>query len=51
MLFIAASTLTTALLIYALSPFWFIMVAAGTLLGLGIGLIDAGINTYIAVPA
>jgi fucose permease len=46
MLFIAASTLTTALLIYALSPFWFIMVAAGTLLGLGIGLIDAGINTY-----
>jgi fucose permease len=47
MLFIAASTLTTALLIYALSPFWFIMVAAGTLLGLGIGLIDAGINTYI----
>ncbi len=47
MLFIAASTLTTALLIYALSPFWLIMVAAGTLLGLGIGLIDAGINTYI----
>lgn len=47
MLLIAASTLTTALLIYALSPYWFIMVAAGTLLGLGIGLIDAGINTYI----
>lgn len=47
MLLIAASALTTALLIYAFSPYWFIMVAAGTLLGLGIGLIDAGINTYI----
>lgn len=47
MLLIAASTLTAALFIYALSPYWLIMVAAGTLLGLGIGLIDAGINTYI----
>jgi fucose permease len=47
MLLVAASSLTAALLIYALSPSWFIMVAAGTLLGLGIGLIDAGINTYI----
>lgn len=47
MLLIAASTLTTALIVYALSPFWLLMVAAGTLLGLGIGLIDAGINTYI----
>ncbi|WP_138506781.1 MFS transporter [Nostoc sp. PA-18-2419] len=47
MLLIAASALTTALLIYALSPYWSIMVIAGTLLGLGIGLIDAGINTYI----
>ncbi|GAB4368150.1 MAG: MFS transporter [Elainellaceae cyanobacterium] len=47
MLLFAAATLTTALVIYALSPYWVIMVAAGTLLGLGIGLIDAGINTYI----
>lgn len=47
MLLIAAISLTTALLIYALSPYWLVMVAAGTLLGLGIGLIDAGINTYI----
>lgn len=47
MLLLAAITLTTALVIYALSPNWFIMVAAGTLLGLSIGLIDAGINTYI----
>jgi fucose permease len=48
MLLLAAVSLTIALLIYALSPVWSIMVAAGTLLGLGIGLIDAGINTYIA---
>lgn len=47
MLLIAASALTTALLIYALSPYWLLMVAAGTLLGVGIGFIDAGINTYI----
>jgi fucose permease len=47
MLFVAASTLTMALLIYALSPNWWVMVATGTFLGLGIGLIDAGINTYV----
>lgn len=46
MLLIATSTLTAALIIYALSPYWFLMVAAGALLGFGIGLIDAGINTY-----
>ncbi len=48
MLFSAASMLTMALGIYALSPTWLLMVAAGTLFGLGIGLIDAGINTAIA---
>ena len=48
MLFSAASMLTMALGIYALSPTWWLMVAAGTLFGLGIGLIDAGINTAIA---
>lgn len=47
MLLIAAITLTTALVTYGLAPAWFIMVAVGTLLGLGIGLIDAGINTYM----
>ncbi|MBW4523106.1 MAG: MFS transporter [Scytolyngbya sp. HA4215-MV1] len=47
MLFVAASTLTLALVIYALSPNWLIMVTTGAFLGLGIGLIDAGINTYI----
>ncbi|MEH2399999.1 MFS transporter [Nostoc sp.] len=47
MLLIAAGALTMALLIYATSLSWFLMVAAGSVLGLGIGLIDAGINTYI----
>lgn len=48
MLLLAATSLTMALVAYALSPYWFVMVAFGVLLGLGIGLIDAGINTYIA---
>ncbi|PZU93211.1 MAG: MFS transporter [Pseudanabaena sp.] len=48
MLFLAASMLTMALGIYALSPTWWLMVAAGNLFGLGVGLIDAGINTAIA---
>lgn len=48
MLLLAAVLLTSALIIYAFSPLWSVMVAAGILLGLGIGLIDAGINTYIA---
>ncbi|MBL1173933.1 MFS transporter [Pantanalinema sp. GBBB05] len=48
MLLLAAALLTSALMIYAFSPIWSVMVAAGILLGLGIGLIDAGINTYIA---
>ncbi|WP_375509623.1 sugar MFS transporter [uncultured Nostoc sp.] len=47
MLLIAAGALTMALVIYATSPSWLIMVAAGSGMGLGIGLIDAGINTYI----
>ena len=48
MLLLASITLTSALVIYALTTHWLVMVASGTLLGLGIGLIDAGINTYIA---
>jgi fucose permease len=47
MLLLAASLLTLSLLIYALSPTWLLMVATGTFLGLGIGLIDAGVNTVI----
>lgn len=47
MLLAAAILLMGALIIYALNPFWWVMVAAGVLLGLGIALIDAGINTFI----
>lgn len=47
MLLLAASLLLMALLTYALSPTWLLMVAIGTLFGLGIGLIDAGVNTVI----
>ncbi|MEM6400289.1 MAG: MFS transporter, partial [Cyanobacteria bacterium P01_D01_bin.116] len=47
-LLIASITLALGLIIYASSPYWWLMVAAGSLLGLGIGLIDAGINSYIA---
>jgi len=47
MLLMAATVMTLALTIYGLAPAWIIMVAVGTLLGLGIGLIDAGINTYM----
>lgn len=48
MILLAAMSLMIALCIYAATPYWFVMVMAGTLLGLGIGLIDAGINTFIA---
>jgi fucose permease len=47
MLLLAAIALASALTTYALAAYWLVMVAVGTLLGLGIGLIDAGINTYI----
>jgi fucose permease len=47
MLLLASSTLMLALLVYALATDWLLMVAAGTLLGLGIGLIDAGINAFM----
>ncbi|KJH73055.1 MFS transporter [Aliterella atlantica] len=47
MLLVAAIALTTALATYAMASAWFVMVIVGTLLGLSIGLIDAGINTYI----
>lgn len=47
MLLLASTFLTSALMIYASAPLWAVMVATGTVLGLGIGLIDAGINTYI----
>lgn len=48
MVLLAAISLTSALCIYATTMHWPIMVLAGSFLGLGIGLIDAGINTFIA---
>lgn len=51
MLLVAAGLLTLALMTYALSPTWELTVAAGTLLGLGIGLIDAGVNTALVQDA
>jgi fucose permease len=47
---LALSCLATAvsLLMYALAPSWWIMVAFGLLAGLGAGAIDAGLNTYAA---
>lgn len=51
MMLLAAGLLTTTLILYATAPMWSVMVAAGILLGLGIGLIDAGINTYMVQDA
>jgi fucose permease len=48
MVWLAAIALTSALSIYAFTTHWPIMVTVGLLLGLAVGLIDAGINTYIA---
>jgi fucose permease len=47
---LALSCLATAvsLLGYALTPWWWLMVALGVLAGLGAGAIDAGLNTYVA---
>lgn len=40
--------LTSALSLYASTTHWGVMIATGALLGFGIGLIDAGGNTFIA---
>lgn len=47
---LALSCLVTAasLIGYALTPVWWVMVALGTLSGLGAGAIDAGLNTFAA---
>lgn len=47
-LLLASITLISALFIYARAVYWSAMVACGVLLGLGIGCIEAGVNTYIA---
>jgi fucose permease len=48
---LALSCLATAasLLGYALTPWWWLLVALGVLAGLGAGAIDAGLNTYVAM--
>lgn len=48
MILLAAVSVTSALCIYASTHQWAVMVLTGTLLGLGIGFIDAGINTFMA---
>ncbi|MEK6285583.1 MAG: MFS transporter [Acidobacteriota bacterium] len=47
---LALSCLATAvsLIGYALAPAWWVMVALGSLAGLGAGAIDAGLNTFAA---
>lgn len=47
---LALSGLATAttLLVYALTPAWWLMVTVGLMGGLGAGAIDAGLNTYVA---
>lgn len=48
MLVLALSLQAAVLTLYALTPRWDLMVTGGVALGLGIGLIDAGINTAVA---
>ncbi len=47
---LALSCLATSISLfgYALAPRWWILIAFGTLAGLGAGAIDAGLNTYVA---
>ncbi|MBE9010154.1 MFS transporter [Pseudanabaenaceae cyanobacterium LEGE 13415] len=45
---LGAIMLTSALSLYASTTHWTVMIATGSLLGFGIGLIDAGGNTFIA---
>lgn len=47
-LLLGAILLTSALSLYASTTHWSIMIATGSLLGFGIGLIDAGGNTFVA---
>ncbi len=51
LLLVAFTLLASALLLYALTPRWDLMVATGVAVGLGIGLIDAGLNTAVAQHA
>ncbi|WP_392535173.1 MFS transporter [Nostoc sp. C117] len=48
MLLLASVMLTSALTIYAYTSYWCVMLTSSILLGIGNGLIHAGINIYIA---
>jgi fucose permease len=48
LLLVAFTLMASALLLYALTPRWDLMVATGVAVGLGIGLVDAGLNTAVA---
>ncbi len=48
LLSISCGATSMALLVYAVTPVWWLFVAAAVLGGLGAGAIDAGINTYVA---
>ena len=48
LLSISCGATAVTLLMYAVTPVWWIFVIAATLGGLGAGAIDAGINTYVA---
>jgi len=48
LLSVSCAATAMALFVYAVTPVWWIFVAAAALGGLGAGAIDAGINTYVA---
>lgn len=48
LLALSCAMTSSALLIYSLTPWWALFVAAALIGGLGAGAIDAGINTYVA---
>lgn len=48
LLALSAGATATSLFAYTVAPTWAVMVAFGTLAGLGAGAIDAGLNTFVA---
>lgn len=48
LLALSAAATGGSLLVFSVSPSWWLMVGFGLLLGLGAGAIDAGLNTYVA---